>query len=189
MGAISLLLHPSIDTHIIKRIGVPLLAYGEPALSYAAARGTHIVPLSLGQRYRDASPALQRLGIDVNTWPVPPAGLFVTEERTVYLRSASPLTVAHEFAHAIDWALGGGMYRSGYDASIREAYRDAKVFVTPYAQAGIDEYFAECMRAYVGVNDPISLWPMVTRERLREIDPAMCAIIEGLMREMADAQA
>jgi len=50
-------------------------------------------------RYCDVSPALQRLGVDVDAWPVPQAGLFVVEERTVFLRSRSPMTIGHEVAH------------------------------------------------------------------------------------------
>jgi hypothetical protein len=111
---------------------------------------------------------------------VPPAGLFVVEERTVYLRSTSPMTVAHEFAHALDCSLGGGVYLSGVDPRIRRAFRSARAFVTPYASSGLDEYFAECLRARVEVNDLHSPWPRATRERLREIDPAMATILESL---------
>ena len=102
---------------------------------------------------------------------MPPAGLFVVEERTVYLRSTSPMTVAHEFAHALDCALGGGVYLSGVDPRVRRAFRDARAFVTPYAASALDEYFAECLRAWVEANDARSPWPRATRARLREIDP------------------
>ncbi|MGH7756733.1 MAG: hypothetical protein ACREM8_10685, partial [Vulcanimicrobiaceae bacterium] len=70
-------------------------------------RGTQIHPLGIGQRYADASPALTRLGIDVDAWPVAPAGLFVIEERTLYLRSLR-MTISHELGHALDCALGNG---------------------------------------------------------------------------------
>ena len=142
-------------------------------MRYAATKGIRIVPLTSRRRYSEASTALRRLGVDVDAWPVPPAGLFVVEERTVYLRSASPMTVAHEFGHAIDCALGGGIYRSGYDPEIRAAFGAARSFVTPYAATGLDEYFAESVRAYVGVNDAHSPWPKATRKRLRQLDPAM----------------
>ncbi len=36
-------------------------------------------PLRVREGYRDASKALQRLGVDVDAWPVPPAGLFVSK--------------------------------------------------------------------------------------------------------------
>ncbi len=154
-----------------------LARFGCDALAFAERRGIRIVPLGGAQRYRDASPSLRRLGVDVDAWPVPPAGLFVVEERTVYLRSASPMTVAHEFGHALDCALGGGVYRSGYDLQIRAAFAAARDFVTPYAATGLDEYFAECVRAHVGINDPHSVWPQATRERLRAVDPPIAAYV------------
>ncbi len=161
-------------------VGAVLARFGAPALAFAAARRIRIVPLGGTQPYRDASASLRRLGVDVDAWPVPPAGLFVVEERTMYLRSASPMTVAHEFGHALDCALGGGVYRSGYDATIRRSFATARDFVTPYAATGLDEYFAECMRAYVGVNDPHSAWPAATRERLVTVDPPIARYLEDI---------
>lgn len=147
--------------------------FGAKAIGFALRSRTRIVPLAAGQRYENASPALKRLAVDVDAWPAPPAGLFVVEERTVYLRSRSPMTVAHEFAHALDCALGGGVYRSSIDLEVRRLFSDATAFVTPYAATGTDEYFAESMRAYVEANDPASFWPRATRARLRRIDPQM----------------
>jgi hypothetical protein len=161
-------------------IAASLTRFGEPALSFAATHGIKIVPLSAAQRYRDASTSLRRLGVDVDAWPVPPAGLFVVEERTVYLRSATPMTIAHEFAHGLDCALGGGVYRSGYDTAIRGAFARARGFVTPYAATGLDEYFAESLRAYVEVNDANSPWPKATRMRLQAIDSRMHDIVAEL---------
>ena len=161
-------------------IAEALAYFGEPALAYAAQRGIRIVPLARMQRYREASAALRRLGVDVDAWPIPPAGLFVVEERTVYLRSATPMTVAHEFGHALDCALGGGVYRSGYDTAIRSAFARARAFVTPYAATGLDEYFAECVRAHVQINDANSPWPRATRERLRVTDPPMAEYVAHL---------
>ena len=112
------------------------------ALEIVADQGMCVRILGTGERYRDASDALRRLGAGIDAWPIPPAGLFVVEERTVYLRLATPMAVAHEFGHALDCALGGGVYRSGYDPEIRSAFRDTRDFVTPYAAAGLDEYFA-----------------------------------------------
>jgi hypothetical protein len=161
-------------------IAPALASFGEPALRFAAVRGIRIVPLETTQRYREASASLRRLGVDVDAWPVPPAGLFVVEERTVYLRSATPMTVAHEFAHGLDCALGGGVYRSGYDTAIRGAFARARAFVTPYAATGLDEYFAESLRAYVEVNDANSPWPKATRRRLHAVDLPMYAIVADL---------
>jgi len=158
-----------------------LSVYPTPLLERLLATDCRVRPLQDGERYCDASPALRRLGVDVDAWPVPPAGLFVVEERTVFLRSRSPMTIGHEVAHAIDCALGDGIYRSGYDPHIRAAFAAARGFVTPYAACGLDEYFAECVRAYADVfNDAGSPWPPATRERLHACDPAMHAIVADI---------
>jgi hypothetical protein len=157
-----------------------LAKFGVRALSFAAAGGIDVVPLPRGARYRELSQALSRLGIDVDAWPAPPAGLFVVEERTVYLRSRSPMTVTHEFGHALDCVLGQGVYRSGIDPVVRRCFSQARTFITPYAATGIDEYFAEALRAYVEANDPASAWPPATRLRLQGVDPAMYAYIDDL---------
>jgi len=159
-----------------------LCRFGCGALSYAHAAGVRVLLLRAGECYREASLVLARLGIDVDAWPAPPAGLFVVEERSLYLRSRSPMTVAHEFGHALDCALGGGVYRSGIDPRVRAFFAQARTFVTPYAATGIDEYFAESLRAYVGINDPTSSWPRATRERLRRIDPKMYDYVGALFR-------
>ncbi len=114
-------------------IGQHVSAYPTPLLERLVAAGCCVRPLAKGERYRDTSAALRRLGVDVDAWPVPPAGLFVVEERTVYLRSRSAMTTGHEVAHAIDCALGDGIYRSGLryadslgvrgDAVVRDALR------------------------------------------------------------------
>jgi hypothetical protein len=156
--------------------------FGAAAIAFAVAAGTRIVPLSARQRYADASAALRRLHVDVDGWPAPPAGLFVVEERTVYLRSRSPMTIAHEFGHALDCALGGGVYRSSIDPQLRRLFAAAGTYVTPYAATGLDEYFAESVRAYVEANDPASFWPRATRTRLRRIDPDMYDYVEQLFQ-------
>ncbi len=154
--------------------------FGPGALRVAASAGVRVVHLRGNEAYRDRSRALRRLATGVDDWPVPPAGLFVVEERTVYLRSTSPMTVAHEFAHALDCALGGGVYLSGVDPRVRRAFREARAFITPYAASALDEYFAESLRAWVEANDARSPWPRATRSRLRAIDPTMAAILESL---------
>jgi hypothetical protein len=165
-------------------IGETLRSFGEPALSFVANAGVTVQLLRPGQRFESASPALKRLQIDVDAWPTPPAGLFVVEERRVYLRSRSPMTIAHEFSHGLDCALGGGLYHSAVDPKIRRAFANAKTFVTPYAATGIDEYFAESVRAYVGANDATSQWPAATRQRLDRVDPAMSAIVEAIFERL-----
>jgi hypothetical protein len=159
-----------------------LARFGAGALRYALDAGTRIAPLYRGETYADASAALRRLGVDVDGWPAPPAGLFVVEERTVFLRSRSAMTVAHEFGHALDCALGGGVYRSGIDPKLRRLYVEARSFVTPYAATGIDEYLAEGLRAYVEVNDPSSHWPRATKARLLSSDPELYDYVDSLFR-------
>jgi hypothetical protein len=166
----------------VSAIVATLARFGSGALQFALDRGTRVAPLYRGEQYRKASPALARLGIDVDAWPAPPAGLFVVEERTVYLRSRSAMTVAHEFGHALDCALGGGVYRSGVDPQIRRMFITARSFITPYAATGIDEYFAEALRAFVEANDPASHWPRATKARLEAIDPEMFAYVERLFQ-------
>jgi hypothetical protein len=162
------------------RIEAALAGFSAGALGLCAHVGTRLVHLREGEGFWARSSTLRRLGAHVDTWPLPPAGLFVVEERTIYLRSLSPMTIAHEFAHALDCALGGGVYLSGIDPRVREAFGATRRFITPYAASGLDEYFAECVRAWVGVNDPRSPWPRATRARLRAIDPPMAAFIERL---------
>ena len=88
------------------------------------------------------------------------------------------MTIGHEVAHAIDYALGGGVYRSSFDPKIRSAFASAHAFLTPYAECGLDEYFAESLRAYAGVfNGDMSLLTAATRERLRACDSDMYEII------------
>jgi len=155
--------------------------YSLALLRRTAEAGCRIRTLVDEDRYSDASAALRRLGVDVDGWPVPPAGLFVVEERTVYLRSRSRMTIGHEVGHAIDCALGDGVYRSGFDPQIRAAFAAARSFVTPYAATGLDEYMAEALRAFAdGLNDEQSPWPAATRARLRSCDPAMHAIVADL---------
>jgi hypothetical protein len=178
MSALALIAEPSAHASI----GATLERFGSGAIRVATAAGIRIVALRERERFRDRSHALRRLATGVDDWPIPPAGLFVVEERTVYLRSISPMTVAHEFAHALDCALGGGIYLSGVDPRIRRAFERAAAFVTPYAASSLDEYFAEALRAWVEANDPQSLWPRATRTRLRAVDAPMATYVEALFQ-------
>jgi hypothetical protein len=65
------------------------------AVEIADKGGIRIYVLGTGERYGTASPTFDRFGIDVDALPVPPAGLFIVEERTVYLRSTSQVSVVH----------------------------------------------------------------------------------------------
>jgi hypothetical protein len=154
-----------------------LEAYGSEIIKLFAESGIGICVLEGAGTYRDASAVLRRLAIDVDGWPVPPAGLFVVEERTAYFRRSSAMTFAHELGHALDCALGDGVYFSTSDSRIQGAYLNAQQFVTPYAATRVDEYFAESVRAWLGINDDECPWPQATRERLRRCDPAMYEIV------------
>lgn len=158
--------------------------YPAAATRCLEANGTKVVLLESGQHFSALSPVLRRVAPTIDQWPIPPAGLFVTEERTIYLRSTSVMTVCHEAAHALDCALGGGVYLSGIDPQIRRAFASATAFVTPYAASACDEYFAESVRAWTGANDPHSLWPSVSAERLAAVDPRMHAIVTRIFAKL-----
>jgi antirestriction protein ArdC/single-stranded DNA-binding protein len=153
------------------------------ALRITADANTRIRTLRKGEQYRDASPALKRLGVDVDAWPAPPAGLFVVEERTLYLRSVSDMTIAHEFGHAVDCALGDGIYKSSIDPDMRAEFDKAPGFVTPYAQTGKDEWFAEGFRSFLNANDEHSHWPKVSPERLKRFAPKLFSFFEQTFGE------
>jgi hypothetical protein len=156
-----------------------LSQFGEDVCDVLADGGCRYVVLKPGQRFADVSPVLRRIAAGVDTWPIPPAGLCIVEERLVVLRSLSPMTVAHESCHLIDLILGGGVYLSGVDPRIRRAFASATAFVTPYSASACDEYMAESLRAWNGHfgNDPHSLWPRATRDRLLQVDPRMYDIV------------
>ena len=179
MDSVYSALIPHAACEVRSEIAKVLERFGDSILARVVKSSASIRPLRKRETYTEASPALARLGIDVDSLPAPPAGLFVVEERTVYLRSLSPMTIAHEFGHALDCALGNGVYFSGIDPAVRAAFVNAKSFVTPYAASGIDEYFAESVRAYVDINDSASHWPIVTPQRLFEIDPVIAEIIDS----------
>lgn len=146
------------------------------------ATGQRVCRLKQNERYDEASSFLRTHKIDVDGWPAPPAGLYVVSDKTLFLRSHSAMTIAHELGHAVDCALGGGVYLSCTNERIRNAFKNARAFVTPYAATGLDEYFAESLRAYVEVNDAASFWPRVTKARLKRVDPEMFAILDTLAK-------
>lgn len=132
-------------------------------------------------KYREYSKRLRRLRVD--GWQKPPLGVFVAAERALYVLYPSPAVVAHEYAHAIDCALGGGDYFSVAHAGVRRAFRAAhkrNAFVTPHAGTGVDEYFAEGMRAMIDVDDHPHAVPAVSSARLRGLDPALFSILEAI---------
>jgi hypothetical protein len=146
--------------------------------------GTQIIILDHNEQYLDRSKALKRLNARVDDWPVPPAGLFVVEERTLYLRSCSPMTVVHEYGHALDCALGNGIYYSGLAPEIRHAFKSARAFVTPYAATGLDEYVAECLRSLWSANDERSPRTPASPKRLRELDRTIYDVLQGILERL-----
>lgn len=52
-----------------------------------------------------------------------------------------------------------------------------------YAASACDEYF-ESLRAWIGANDPHSLWPRVSEGRLATVDPRMFRIASDLMAQV-----
>lgn len=154
-------------------------------IRFLSQNGARVRALKRGERYAEVSPALARMGFDVDGWPAPPAGLFVVDERTVYVRSRSAMTLVHECGHAADCCLGGGVYPSGTDATLRRLFTNAKQFVTRYAATSIDEYFAEAFRAMMEANDPASHWPRVSKARLKRADPDMYKYMSDVLAEIA----
>ena len=91
-------------------------------LERIVAAQTRIIVIHANETYAQHSPVLRRLSNGVDNWTIPPAGLYVVEERTVYLRSLSQMSIGHELMHSLDAALGGGAYLSGVDRRIRSAF-------------------------------------------------------------------
>lgn len=154
-----------------------------------------IRPLITGERYRDASPNLRRLEIDVDVWGKPPAGLFVVEEKTLYLKDTSETTTAHEIGHAVDLGIGilrgggpvdgHGIYMSGADVEWRSMFAQARSFLTPYMAAGLDESWAEAFRGAHNLgNEQTSPWPDATRERMAQTNPDMLAFIDRELEQL-----
>ncbi|MBV8671779.1 MAG: hypothetical protein JO098_08405, partial [Candidatus Eremiobacteraeota bacterium] len=167
-----------------------LAPFGLAALQRAVDARIRIAMVPAGRAFSQCSRSVASLVPDIDHWAAPPAGLFVLEERLVLLRnSALRMAAAHEFAHALDAILAARprSYYSFEDAKIRKAFASANGFVNEYAASGLDEYFAECVRAYVEVNDDRSQWLPLTRHDLAVCDPAMFAIVEEVFTRIVAA--
>jgi len=165
--------------------------YGAAFRAWLAYGNTRVVVLTPGQTYRNASPTLRAIGYDGDDREVPPDGIFVREEATLYLRVVSRMTIAHEIVHAYDLARGtNGEYLSS-SPEIRALYDAPEChFVTPYAAMNPEEYFAEQARAYHDHgNDPTHPWPQATRAKLKERDRAMYAYLRRLLPQMPPVRA
>lgn len=162
-----------------------LVPFGQNALTMAVQGRVRIRVVPSGRQFVRCSPAVAALVPDIDRWQAPPAGLFVLEERLVLLRPAAMrMAAAHEFAHALDALLAAKQrsYFSFENEAIRSAYAAASGFVNEYAASGLDEYFAESLRAYVEVNDDRSCWLPLTRQTLLTRDARMFSLIDGLFQ-------
>jgi len=158
-----------------------LRPFGDAALRAARDGGVRIRVVPPGRKLAQCSADVAAIVPDIDSWLAPPAGLFVLSERLVLLRSrALRMTAAHEFAHALDAvaAKRRGSYYSYENDEIRKLFATGSGFVNEYAASGLDEYFAEAMRAYVEVNDERSQWLPLTRHDLLRRDPALFAHLE-----------
>jgi hypothetical protein len=173
-----------MDRHRVPAVLATIDRYPAHLRAAADAAGIRVALIGPFQDYPDYSPLLRAQGFSDPDVRI--AGLFVSHERTLYVRAPSPVVVAHEYAHALDFALGGGGYLSHVHRGIRRAYRAARVArrtVIRYAATGLREYFAEGMRAMAEVNDERSPWPRVSRARLKRVDLALYEILDGLIEE------
>lgn len=163
-----------------------LAAYGAAALQAAVQGGIRIALLPDGQPFSGASPALARCAPHVDSWPAPPTGFFVVEERYMLLRTrALSMSAAHEFAHALDAVLAKRKrsYFSFESEELRFYFSTATGYVNEYAASGLDEYFAESVRAYVEINDAHCAWLPLTRQDLFLRDPRMFGLVERLFAD------
>ena len=161
-----------------------LAAFGDKALAAAVAAGVRIAVVPEKKRYAEFSRAVARLVPGIDDWSAPPSGLFVVEEKRILLRDrAMVMTVAHEFAHALDSVLAKKprSYFSYESGELRHCFATTAGFVNEYAASGLDEYFAESLRAYLEVNDARCAWLPLTRYELKARDPRMFALIEALI--------
>jgi hypothetical protein len=168
-----------------------LAAFGEPALDAAVRAGVRIGIVPEEKRYAEYSPAVAKLVPGIDDWSAPPSGLFVVEEKRVLLRSkAMAMTAAHEFAHALDSVLATRprSYFSYESEELRYYFGTATGFVNEYAASGLDEYFAESVRAYLEINDSRCAWLPLTRLELHMRDPRMFGLIERLFASRFEAR-
>ncbi len=169
-----------------------LACFGRAALERAIAGGIRAVIVPANRPFAQCSRSVASLAPEIDRWHAPPVGLFVLEERLLLLRPhALRMAAAHEFAHAFDAVMAQQprSYLSFESPDIREAFVSATGYVNEYAASGLDEYFAESVRAYVEVNDDRSSWLPLTRHDLFLRDPRMFRIVERLFATVMQAQA
>jgi hypothetical protein len=168
-----------------------LAAFGEAALACAREAGITICIVPSEVRFSQVSASVARCVPGIDDWSAPPSGLFIVEDRRVLLRDrALAMTAAHEFAHALDASLAARKksYYSFENEELRFYFATATGYVNEYAASGLDEYFAESVRAYVEVNDPACAWLPLTRQDLFLRDPRMFGLVERLFASGFDAR-
>ncbi len=72
------------------------------------------------------------------------------------------------------------LYRWSSLTAIDRAFENAAQVFTPYAASGLNKFVAENGQAYLGADDPNSLWPTVTRARLAAYALTMLAFFAGI---------
>lgn len=173
------------DAQATPELASVLAPFGESALRAAARAGVRITLVPEGRRFGSYSESVARSAPGIDDWPSPPSGLFVVADRQVLLRKNSlRMTAAHEFAHALDSVMAKRprSYFSFESEELRYYFATATGYVNEYAASGLDEYFAESLRAYVEINDERCSWLPLTRQDLYLRDPRMFALIERLLR-------
>jgi hypothetical protein len=136
--------------------------FGPEAVSRLDDFGLHVVVLKEGQKYSDVS-AVNAADPFENDELV--RGVYMPQERTIYLRNTSDGTVVHEVAHALDHAAG----RKIESKAMMTAFETAPAFISNYAKTSCAEWFAENVRAIKGALN--GDYDDVSPEKLAAIDP------------------
>lgn len=176
----------------VERIARPIISASENG-TYAILGGLAKLPLGIvsqlvdhnmrfvalerGEEFIEASSTVRCWSEDMRAYVKDARGLFVHEDRTVYLRQVTPLNlIVHEAGHAIDMTLGVGLEsRSRRDPIIVGEFKRAQernAFITPKAAEHVGEFFAEAVRAHAGVGEDVS------REKLFDLHPHTCVAID-----------
>jgi len=162
-------------------LGTTLKKFGSSLLQEAARADIRFCLLREMPGMATLSATLCDRATALDEWPQDEAGYFSPHERMIYLRSLSPVLLAREFGHAVDYALGGGKFYSEMDDAIRSAFRNAYWFVSSWAGSSVADYFAESLRFYIGIDQRQCRWFNVSRATLQRVDPTMYGILTNLV--------
>lgn len=98
-------LTPDVATEVQSHVADVLCKFS-PTMLYRVVEANAIVqPLKKAEPCTEVSAALRRFGIDVAAWPALPAASSWFKSGRRNLRGRSPMTIAHEFGHAVDCTL------------------------------------------------------------------------------------